>query len=511
MKEFHDEPAGLAWTGHALIDVGIAGLCAQAHVEGPHALTLGHLDVAADFLEETYYSGRLRSYLSCVFMNASFVQPNEGEDKRKTFVAQYLRAHRADPDPRVRGVPCAFSGQRATSLLARTHLPLFSGEDVINFRPEGQTGVPAAGPFVVALMFLPMAGRRAEGRMLIVQADEPTLTIAFAQRYLEDNRRILRMALPTARAAVYPEFEREQPMWDSAKKAHKMADVKGPRSLVLSDLCEIAGRAAPSDIRPHPVALTVYLLSNSGQGPSFDSLDIPSGLVSFVRRAASESRTRSAWNAIASRFEPVRIQDGEPGQPKRRGGRSSSSGAIAGRPGWSRNLAFEELCRVFEGGFTDRGLAQRWLSRYVLGRLERSVEDVRFEETRARSWLLAALFLEEVLGMKPARIDAIKAFGDKLAEYIRRTNDRGLYRSLLFDRLHEVRLALLQAQRKSATEHLLFGLDEYALVWLREEGDEFLVRDLVAIRVVERLSELGYFQANPDDDLDRSAEQAAAQ
>ncbi len=509
MSKKEDTQAGLEWTGHALVDVGIAGLCAHAGVEQPQELTLHHLDTAADLMEREYYSGKFGSYLSVVFMNASFVQPNEGEDKRRAFINQHLRAHRAQSDPRVAGSRCVFSGQPATSLLVRTHLPLFSGENVMNFRPEGQTGVPAAGSFVVALMFVPLAGRRAEGRMLLVHADEPWLTLAFARKYLEDNRRLLRMALPKARAAVHPEFEREQPMWD-AQKGYKMADVKGPRSLVLADLTEIASQAAPTDVRPKPVALTMYLISNSGQGPSFEALDVPSSLVSFVRRAA-QSRTRVEWAAVGSRFQPLRKQEDEAGGVSRGRRRRSGSADVPGRAGWSKNPAFEDLCGIFDSGFTDGGLARRWLTRYLLGRMEQRAQQLRFEATRARSWLLAALFLEEVLGMKAGRIEAVKAFGDKLAGYIERTNDKKLYRSLLFDRLHEVRLALLQAQRKSASDRLLFGLDEYAQVWLHEDGDEFLVRDLVAIRVVERLAEVGYFKEHPEEKIERLGEEPAVQ
>lgn len=242
----------LHWTGHALVDVGMAGLCALAKRAHPEDLTLEDLDSAADFMERHYYGGTLGTYLSCVFMNPSFVQPSEGAEKKKAFIAQYLRAHRATPHPAVAGMRCAFSGEPATSPLVRTHLPMFSGEGVLNFRPDGSTVVPAAGAYVVALMFLPMASRRSEGSLLAVHADDPTLTLRFARRYLEDNRRLLALPLPSARALTHPGYDREQPMWDAQKKRHKFADAKGPRSLVVHDLTTIAAEALPSDARPHP-------------------------------------------------------------------------------------------------------------------------------------------------------------------------------------------------------------------------------------------------------------------
>lgn len=478
----------LKWTGHAVVDVGIAGVCAFAGRSRPEDVTLGDLDSVADFLVETYYQGKLGTYLSCVFMNASFVQPNEGKEKRDQFISRYLRAHRATPDPRVAGTRCAFSGAPATSALVRTHLPLFSGEGVLNFRPNGQAWVPAAGPVVVAIMFLPMACRRAKGRMLGVVADAADLTLEFARRFLEDNRRLIALALPTDRKLVHDGYERELPMWDAAKKHYKFADVKGPRSFVVAELTAVASRAAPTYARPRPVALVAYLLSNSGQGPSLEIFEIPSGAVALVSLASAPA-TRAAWQDVCRRFQPVNeVEDDMAGGRSRR----RKASLIAGRPGWTRNAAFEDLCAIFDPGFTDRVRAARWLRRHLLGRIDSRAEDSRYDTVRSRSWALADLFLSEVMGMKQTRIDAIRGFADKLAQWIYDKNDRKLERALFMTReLRDLRRQMLRAQGASVEGALLFGLDEYATVWLHEDGDQYLVRDLVCIRVVEKLHELG--------------------
>ncbi|MBI4917062.1 MAG: hypothetical protein HY825_14565 [Acidobacteria bacterium] len=486
-----DGPANLHWTGHALIDVGVAGLCAFAGKNDPQSLTLFDLDAAADLMEREYYGGKLGTYLSCVFMNASFVQPSESQAKRATFIAQYLRAHRASPQEGVAGARCAFSGQEATSLLVRTHLPLFSGEDVLNFRPDGQTAVPAAGAFVVALMFLPLASRRAEGRLLAVHADDPTFTLTFARRFLADNRRLLALALPTAKGLVHDGYDRELPKWDAPKKQYKFADLKGPRSFVLSELTGLAVEAGPGYGGRRGVGLTAYLVSNSGQGPSLEIFEIPSGTARFVLRAASAT-TASAWRAIAADFRPLsEREDTDTGSTKRRKARAKTA-AVPGRAGWTRNPAFEELCAVFDAGFTDRKLAAAWLRRHVLRAID-GKQGTRFARSSARSWALADLFLREVMGMKQARIDAVREFADRVAQWIHERNDRRLERALFTARGNsEVRHALMRAQRESgAAGRLLFGLDDYARVFLHEDRDEALIRDLVCIRLAERLPALG--------------------
>lgn len=487
----------LRFTGHALVDVGLAGLCAFRKRARPADLTMEDLDEAAAFLEEHYYGGALNAYLSCVFMNSSFVQPNEGEDKKRAFIRQYLQAHRAEPHPAVAGLRCAFSGEAATSPLVRTHLPMFSGEGVMNFRPNATTAVPAAGAYVVALMFLPMASRRAEGRLLAVHADDPALTLHFARRYLADNQRLLALALPAERAATHAGYDREQPMWDAAKKRYKFADVKGPRSLVMDDLASMAYEMATAEEAMRPATLTGYLLSSSGQGPSLEIFQVPSGVVMFVARAQGV-KTQAAWKAIASRYWPVSGQEDEPeeGAPRKR--RKAPAKAVPGRAGWTRNPAFEELCAVFDAGYTDRGAASRWLRIHVLGRIERGEGQVSYREGNARSWALAELFLKEVLGMKEGRIKAIRAFADKLAGWIFGKKDKKLYNALMFGKMPDLQHTLRRAHRESATGELLFGLDEYRDVWLHDDGDSFLVRDLICIRAVERLYELGYFKENPD-------------
>jgi hypothetical protein len=472
-------------------------------------LTLEDLDAAAALMEQHYYGGTLGTYLSCVFMNSSFVQPNESAAKTQSFVSQYLRAHRAAPHSDVTGLRCVFSGEPATSPLVRTHLPMFSGEGVMNFRPDGGTFVPAAGAYVVALMFSPLASRRAEGRMLCVLTDDAALTLRFAKRYLEDNRRLLQMALPTAKAPVHPEFEREQPMWDATKKVNKFADAKGPRSLVVHDLTAIAAEALPSDVRPRSTALTAYLLSSSGQGPSLEIFQVPSGVVTFVAMAAGAS-TRAAWAAVTARFRPVSEQeeDTDSGAKKVR---AKKKAPIAGRPGWSRNPAFEELSAIFAGGFTDRALATKWLRVHVLGRLEREGKRAMYRESESRSWALAALFMTEVLGMKKARVEAIRHFSDKLATWIHQKRDKRLLNALAFDKLSELQHALRRIQRESTASKLLFGLEEYRDVWLHEDGDAYLVRDLICIRVVESLYDLGYFKEHPEDVLTAPEGEASPQ
>lgn len=51
--------AHMCWTGHALIDVGVAGICAFTKRKRPEDVTLEDLDKASEFMVETYYQKKL--------------------------------------------------------------------------------------------------------------------------------------------------------------------------------------------------------------------------------------------------------------------------------------------------------------------------------------------------------------------------------------------------------------------------------------------------------------------
>ena len=107
--------------------------------------------------------------------------------------------------------------------------------------------------------------------------------------------------------------------------------------------------------------------------------------------------------------------------------------------------------------------------------------------------------------MTQERIDRIRAFADRLADHIASTNDRRLFRGIVYSaRSYELRNALTRAQRSEAHDHnnLLFGLSDYLDVFEAEEvvrlGDWSLTRDLISIRLIEGLHSRRYFDKNAD-------------
>lgn len=462
------------------MDVGIATLCVMADKSDPQRVTLEDLDTAAGEMKKYYFGGALSSYLTCVFMNSEYVQPERGTAKAKTreaYARRVLWAHRWTGDPEAEGAVCSFSGERATHVVHRGQVPMLTGEAVLNFFPEGRGGLTVAGPYLTALQALPLGGRRSEGRLLVAHADDPSLMISFARIYLEDNRRLLALAmsgkLPKAEGPDTG-LEREHAAFDNKKKQPKFPDAKAPFTLIASDLQRLVVEARNRSMNS---SVTIYWLSSSGQGPSLDVFWVPSAVIRFLAIVGAQ-QFKSSWDRIVGRaWQPVR------------GGDGSRALELIGA-GRSRNAALTDLIRIYLTGGLDWQAAKTFLHRHLLSDLRRKVASGDCD------WELTALFLTEVLGMSKERIERIKRFADKLADFIQQRNDRGFFRALVYAQHGwELRNELVKAQRNEFREHqgLLFGLDEYVDVFDAEDAagvaNWSLIRDLISIRLIESLYE----------------------
>ena len=522
------------FTGHPLPDAGVATLCAMTGKNNPDELTIEDFDIVADELSANYFSGIMSSYLSCVFMNSEYVQPEpkgaEGKKKkaktRREYEERILRAHRSAGDQPASGMHCAFSGEPATHLVHRSQIPMLTGEDVLNFFSAGRGLLPISGPYLVAIQALPMGGRRAEGKLLFSHSDDSDLMIQLASKCVDDNRRILNLARANGLPAVSgPDLSlpREQGARDQKTKLAKYPDVKAPISLVASDLMDIS--LAKSSASPNPSSVTVYVMSSSGQArpPETVPLEvhpIPSQVVRFFRMVG-QPPTGNTWKVLVTRSwrdprpnkEPTDTQSAQKSEKEKTKskGRIGQSQPIAGGAGRSRNDLYSDFFGIFEADFTDIKKAQRFLRRHLFGNARwRSGFNLkalaeREKELSLVDWKLTDLFLREVIGMEAQRIEKVREFADKLAAYIAASNDKRLFRDLVFaGRSWEVRNALTKAQRNQAKDqgNLLFGLQEYLDVFEADGAvgvsDWSLTRDLISIRLVESLHGREFFNEKSD-------------
>lgn len=107
--------------------------------------------------------------------------------------------------------------------------------------------------------------------------------------------------------------------------------------------------------------------------------------------------------------------------------------------------------------------------------------------------------------MEQGRIEQIRQLGDRLAEYISAQNDKRFFQEFFTQNRYEFfrsRLMKANLAHVKRGKPPIIQFETYIQVF--EEGDELarsdwrLARDLVLIRMVEKLHSLNWFGANPD-------------
>ncbi|MEW6173028.1 MAG: type I-B CRISPR-associated protein Cas8b1/Cst1 [Bacillota bacterium] len=480
----------LQYTGHPLYDVGVATVVAFVGKSEPGSCTDADLDKAASFIEREYVREPLKSFLGVAFTtNAWFNQPsfNKQPQKRQEYARRILRSS-GEESPRER---CVFTGEAATATAFsdklppgrafRQHIPMLTGEGVINFHPWGDAGLPVSGKAVLCLQAFPLGCAKCGGKLLAVHSDNPDLIYDFAAEFLEDNRQALILA--------------------QLSHSTKMPEAKASaKTLLIETLLKIELRRQEEAVDRRPSSVTAYHLTNSGQSnpldernPPLEIYHLPLEITGFLFALVSAAY-HSEWNAIVERAWRLTL----PIKKKR-----SADGGGDGRP--RRNFLYEDLF-----GLPDN--APVFIRRYFLRipvRNRREDDPRRFyslrDEASLVSWKLTELLLWKVMNVDKERIRHIRELGDRLAAYVSGENARRFFITFYSERKYELfRNALVKANLAHVKQGNppLITLDPYIQIF--EEGNEVarsdwrLARDLVLIRMIEQLYNLGWLGKNVD-------------
>ena len=483
----------LKYTGHPLVDVGIATITAFVGKRKPDELTESDLDEVADYITREYVRNPLKSFLTVAFPNSGFTQPayNKTPEKRLMYATRVLRNY-SDDTPLLDDEVCVFTGKPAVDIAFgekeslpqgrafRQHIPLLTGENVINFHAYGEAGLPVSGEALLAIQAFPLGCAKSAGRLLAVHSDNPELMLHFARSFLEGNQRAIVLAQEA-----------------DSKKMDEPHHSRG--TLLINTLLQGDIRQREELQDEEPFSLTAYHLTNSGQGVGLDIYHLPLQIIGFLREMESADY-RAQWSRIVNRAwetEPQkkRKQEDKPFQPR-------------------RNWLYEDVLGLYDGSFLLPDRAKTFLRTYFLRRPFRYARtdqgDPRGDyglthEMNLVSWNIIASSLRRIFHMEKERIEEIRKMGDQLANYVSSQNDRRFFREFFHRRRpSDVRTLLIRAN----LEHVRRGnppiikLDPYIEVF--EEGyglekpDWWLARDLVFIRMVEQLHEQGWLGKNPD-------------
>src|SRR2546421_3694518 len=202
----------LDYMGHPLFDVGLATIVAYVNKDNPADLTEDDLYKIADFIETYYTQQPLTSFLTVSLMNSDFTQPAfKDKPERRREYAELVAKNFGTDAPQSEEV-CVFTGQPALGvslslkkdkegkdelppgMAYRQHIPLITGEGIINFSSWGDPGLPVSGVALLCLQFFPMGCRKCSGRLLAIHSDNPEVVLDAARKALQENIRAISLA-----------------------------------------------------------------------------------------------------------------------------------------------------------------------------------------------------------------------------------------------------------------------------------------------------------------------------
>jgi CRISPR-associated protein Cst1 len=492
----------LDYTGHPLFDVGLAAIVAYAGKERPADLEEKDLGEVADFIERYYTQQPLTSFLTTSLMNSDFTQPAFKDKPERRHDYAKLVARSFGPDvPRSEEV-CVFTGKpalgRSLSLKKdkegreelppgrayRQHIPLITGENVINFSPWGEHGLPVSGEALLCLQFFPMGCRKCGGRLLAIHSDNPDILLTAAREALQENEREISKA----------RINGETKLPDASSSA---------QTLIIETLLDLDLSRLDALSEKQPYSITAYHLTNSGQSSPLDERSpllkiyhLPMNIVRFLR-ASNHSDYKSTWNMFVARGrerpKPPKSKQGIQ-QEEKEGKRDEEPSSYR-----SRNYFYEDIFRLPED-------AHLFVKKYFLSipRLHESQTDVPHPVTGKRPtgeqkfvpWRFIVLFLEEVMHMDKKRIEDMRKLGDQLAAYVKEFDDKRFFSKFYeLQRGDYFRDELLRATKNATSRGKppLFRYEEFCTVFFTELEDGTLrfdwklARDLVFIRMLEWL------------------------
>ncbi len=494
----------LKFTGHPLVDVGVATIWAFSRKSTLDQVTEKELDKVADYIEAHYVVNPLKSFLSVAFPNSGFTQPafEKTPKRRKDYARLVARSYKTDTP--VLDEHCVFTGDPAVAVAFsdkedfpagrafRQHVPMVTGEDVINFHPYGDAGLPVSGIALLCIQVFPLGCAKCGGKLLAVHSDNPDLTYKFAKKFLETNRKLIDLA-------------------EKAKDTKLPEAPQNAKTLLIRTLIEIEEARIQEQAEKRPYSVTAYHLSNSGRSnpldrnPPLEIYHLPLEITNFLAAIVGASY-RGEWQKIERRAWQL-TKSGTAGRKEEKRGKGKKSkkkvDTSDGQP--RRNFLYEDLFRLPEG-------APTFIRHYFL----RIPKQSKWEDDPRRqyslksdaelvSWKLTQLFLERILRMKPSRIERIRDMGDQLAQYVHEENDTRFFERFYSEQSYGlIRNELIRVNRAQLKrgQPPLVKFEPYVEVFedVDEKGraDWRLARDLVLIRMIEKLYELRWIQQHAD-------------
>ena len=139
------------YTGHPLVDVGLATIAANVKKSDVRTITVEDMDIMVDYISKHYFDDPVQSFIWSMFPNSAYTQPSirKSKQKRERYIETLKASYR--PNATALSETCVYCGAPANFRAFREHIPLVGSIHANNFYPDGKTGLPICGLHLLSL------------------------------------------------------------------------------------------------------------------------------------------------------------------------------------------------------------------------------------------------------------------------------------------------------------------------------------------------------------------------
>jgi CRISPR-associated protein Cst1 len=448
-------------TGDPFVDAGITAIELLSGKSWPD-IRDDDFKKAADELVDLYLTPAWSKDLISLFPNSTYIQTSKNYNKKKKsqqFLYNLISGVNAAEKP---SDFCIFCGSPAfkredQSPFVKSQIPLVGSSTFTNYFPSFQNGISICARCALAFQFAPLVAYKAGGKPCIVSSSNPRVIQELGKEALHyiHEQQVLGAYSSKEVSGIYDEKFRspQNALFHLAYKVTRLYRAKG----ISSEHEEI----------------TLYHTDNYNQNPKGIAIyTLPNNVFRFVALVMGSTEYRGLWFALLSRH--YRTAKKEPDT----------------LPVWktSFNLIHDQLLK----------------NQSILWAFK---DDEK--KTLTIPFVVIERYMELVRRMNRQRIEKIKYLADRLAECIEKSGDKKRVNALqsardLVSFRNQLRLILKDWQKQGRDEPLI-KFDDYIEVLIPGDYSGWTeVRDLIVIRLYEKLHPLLVKTADDDDTEDSS-------
>lgn len=431
------------YVGHPFVDTGVSvmEIILEKRCED---FTVDDIEKAKQELIKRYDSKTLKSYLSTIFPNSAWANFNIGKEKKEENIKNLLYIEEEIEEK------CFYCSNKANRFVNRQHIPLLSGENIINIVSSGK-GLPVCKYCIASIQFFPLGTIKVEGNVLLWNTHNPDLSYIFTDNYYNKQKKLIDGAID-----------------------EKIESLKFPYTRLLESLQEALDKFLENNDNNYPVTDCIaYHFTNYGTSPDYKEYIIPSSFLVFLKKLKLNSELEKVYKEII-RFNWFSKNKKETEQKNK------------------SNLFYNAIAKFLQN------YDQNDFIRLFRFFINTKVKDLN-------SFSLVQLFLTEVVGMNKSRLEKIKEIADKIFSL----NDEKFIKEILLKKYNQRDfidyIVRIQSKLKKAKLDC-FTMDDVCLALGITNSDDstnsdfWLVRDLITIRLLE-ISSIQIDDIEVSDDL----------